>query len=223
MVLRWGMSEKLGPRVFGHKHGQPFLGRDVAGVPSYSKALAREIDDEIRCLVDLAQRRASELLLTHRARLTTMSEALLRHETIDRLQFLALLAGKPASEVFADVHTRGKTRADRPERCTRSVVPANGGQSTSSADSSRASCGRARGHLHPRPHGGWATVPTRCLHVPFGYLDPIATFSRHRALRSRMRSCRGRHGDPPRSGRLRRVAGPPGAPWLPRSGAARTR
>src|SRR6187549_3609685 len=66
MVMRFGMSEKLGPRVFGHVHGQPFLGRDVAGVPSYSKALAREIDDEIRRLVDLAQRRASELLLTHR-------------------------------------------------------------------------------------------------------------------------------------------------------------
>src|SRR6185436_11281803 len=48
MVMRFGMSEKLGPRVFGHDHGQPFLGRYAAGVPSYSKALAREIDDEIR-------------------------------------------------------------------------------------------------------------------------------------------------------------------------------
>ena len=113
MVMRFGMSEKLGPRVFGHDHGQPFLGRHAAGVPSYSKALAREIDDEIRRLVDFAQRRASEHLLTHRARLTTMSEALLRHETIDRVQFLALLAGKPEAEVFANVHTRG-TRPRRP-------------------------------------------------------------------------------------------------------------
>jgi cell division protease FtsH len=106
MVMRFGMSEKLGPRVFGHDHGQPFLGRQAAGVQSYSKTRAREIDDEIRRLVDLAQRRASEHLLTHRARLITMSEALVRHETIDRVQFLALLAGKPEAEVFANVHTR---------------------------------------------------------------------------------------------------------------------
>ena len=51
MVMRFGMSEKLGPRVFGHDHGQPFLGREFSSEPDYSDEIAREIDDEIRRIV----------------------------------------------------------------------------------------------------------------------------------------------------------------------------
>ena len=52
MVMRFGMSEKLGPRVFGHDHGQPFLGREFSSEPDYSDEIAREIDDEIRRIVE---------------------------------------------------------------------------------------------------------------------------------------------------------------------------
>src|SRR5207247_2621895 len=44
MVMRWGMSEKLGPRVLGHKHDMPFLGREMGAEPDYSEEVAREID-----------------------------------------------------------------------------------------------------------------------------------------------------------------------------------
>src|SRR3981081_4224504 len=44
MVMRFGMSDKLGPRVFGHDHGQPFLGREFSSQPDYSDEIAREID-----------------------------------------------------------------------------------------------------------------------------------------------------------------------------------
>ena len=54
MVMRFGMSEKLGPRVFGHDHGQPFLGREFSAEPDYSDEIAREIDDEIRRIVESA-------------------------------------------------------------------------------------------------------------------------------------------------------------------------
>ena len=54
MVMRFGMSEKLGPRVFGHDHGQPFLGREFSSEPDYSDDVAREIDDEIRRVVEEA-------------------------------------------------------------------------------------------------------------------------------------------------------------------------
>ncbi|MFL5434802.1 MAG: ATP-dependent zinc metalloprotease FtsH, partial [Myxococcales bacterium] len=54
MVMRFGMSEKLGPRVFGHDHGQPFLGREFSSEPDYSDEIAREIDDEIRRMVEEA-------------------------------------------------------------------------------------------------------------------------------------------------------------------------
>ena len=47
MVMRFGMSEKLGPRVFGHDHGQPFLGREFSSEPDYSDEIASEIDAEL--------------------------------------------------------------------------------------------------------------------------------------------------------------------------------
>ncbi len=62
MVMRFGMSEKLGPRVFGHDHGQPFLGREFSSEPDYSDEIAREIDDEIRRIVEGAHQVARDIL-----------------------------------------------------------------------------------------------------------------------------------------------------------------
>ena len=61
MVMRFGMSEKLGPRVFGHDHGQPFLGREFSSEPDYSDEIAREIDDEIRRIVEGAHQVAKDI------------------------------------------------------------------------------------------------------------------------------------------------------------------
>ena len=52
MVMRFGMSEKLGPRVLGRDSGMPFLGRDMGHEPDYSDEVAREIDDEIRRIIE---------------------------------------------------------------------------------------------------------------------------------------------------------------------------
>ncbi len=65
MVMRFGMSEKLGPRVFGHDHGQPFLGREFSTEPDYSDEIAREIDDEVRRIIESAHQRAREILTEH--------------------------------------------------------------------------------------------------------------------------------------------------------------
>ena len=62
MVMRFGMSERLGPRVFGHDRGQPFLGREFSSEPDYSDEIAREIDDEIRRIVEAAHQTAKDLL-----------------------------------------------------------------------------------------------------------------------------------------------------------------
>jgi cell division protease FtsH len=102
MVMRFGMSERLGPRVFGHDRGQPFLGREFSAEPDYSDEIAREIDDEIRRIVEAAHQTAKDLLNEKREALDTISKILLERETIDAEQFVALLEGKPESEVFAD-------------------------------------------------------------------------------------------------------------------------
>ena len=102
MVMRFGMSEKLGPRVFGHDHGQPFLGREFSAEPDYSDEIAREIDDEIRRIVEGAHQQAKDILSERRESLKTISEILLKRETIEREEFEALLAGKTEEEVFGD-------------------------------------------------------------------------------------------------------------------------
>jgi cell division protease FtsH len=100
MVMRYGMSDKLGPRVFGHDHSQPFLGREFSSEPDYSDEIAREIDDEIRRVVESAHQRAIEILTEHREGLTTTSEILLKRETIEKDEFIALLDGKSEEDVF---------------------------------------------------------------------------------------------------------------------------
>jgi cell division protease FtsH len=102
MVMRFGMSERLGPRVFGHDRGQPFLGREFSSEPDYSDEIAREIDDEIRRIVESAHQTAKDLLTENRENLDTISKILLKRETIDAEQFIALLDGKSEDEVFVD-------------------------------------------------------------------------------------------------------------------------
>ena len=100
MVMRFGMSDKLGPRVFGHDHGQPFLGREFSSEPDYSDEIAREIDDEIRRIVEEAHQTARGVLENHREHLEMTAEILLKRETIEREQFIELLEGKSEEEVF---------------------------------------------------------------------------------------------------------------------------
>ena len=115
MVMRFGMSDKLGPRVFGHDHGMPFLGREFSSEPDYSDEIAREIDDEIRRIVESAHQQAKDILTEHRETLTTISEILLKRETIEREEFEALLAGKTEEEVFGPDDTPAGGTPERPE------------------------------------------------------------------------------------------------------------
>ncbi len=121
MVMRFGMSERLGPRVFGHDRGQPFLGREFSSEPDYSDEIAREIDDEIRRIVESAHQTAKDLLTEHRDDLDTVSKILLERETIDAEQFVDLLAGKSEDEVFADDEEPAQPvePAPEPERAQR--------------------------------------------------------------------------------------------------------
>jgi cell division protease FtsH len=100
MVMRFGMSEKLGPRVFGHDHGQPFLGREFSAEPDYSDEIAREIDDEIRRIVEAAHVQAKDILTQYRPDLDKLAEILIKRETIEKEQFEALLSGQTEEAVF---------------------------------------------------------------------------------------------------------------------------
>jgi cell division protease FtsH len=107
--------------VFGHDHGQPFLGREFSSEPDYSDEIAREIDDEIRRIVESAHQTAKSLLGERRDDLDHISKLLLERETIDADQFVALLEGKSPDEVFAEDEEPAKPadpepEAERPQR-----------------------------------------------------------------------------------------------------------
>jgi cell division protease FtsH len=127
MVMRFGMSERLGPRVFGHDRGQPFLGREFSAEPDYSDEIAREIDDEIRRIVESAHQTAKTLLNDNSEQLERISKLLLERETIEADEFVALLAGKPDHEVFHDdeesTPPAEPTPEPEPERAARESRP----------------------------------------------------------------------------------------------------
>jgi cell division protease FtsH len=102
MIMRYGMSDKLGPRVLGRNHDMPFLGREMGAEPDYSEEIAREIDDEIKRVIEEAHDLAITVLKEHMAELHKISAILIERETIDKDQFERLLAGEPEEEVFAE-------------------------------------------------------------------------------------------------------------------------
>jgi cell division protease FtsH len=102
MVMRFGMSEKLGPRTLGRNHDMPFLGREMSAEPDYSEEVAREIDEEIRRIIEEAHEKAHVVLREHMDELHRISNILIDRETIDKDQFLRLLAGESEEAVFPD-------------------------------------------------------------------------------------------------------------------------
>jgi cell division protease FtsH len=102
MIMRFGMSEKLGPRVLGRGHDQPFLGRDYGAEADYSEEIAREIDDEIRRVIEEAHELALQVLREHMDELHKISILLIERETIDKDQFERLLAGEDEAAVFPE-------------------------------------------------------------------------------------------------------------------------
>ncbi|HVU78352.1 MAG TPA: ATP-dependent zinc metalloprotease FtsH [Gaiellaceae bacterium] len=116
MVMRFGMSEKLGPRVLGRNHDMPFLGREMGSEPDYSEEVAREIDDEVRRIIEEGHDLAKKVLSDHLDDLHRISQILIERETIDKDQFERLLAGESEDQVFPPEPATPPEPAKQPER-----------------------------------------------------------------------------------------------------------
>jgi len=107
MVTQFGMSEKLGMVQYGNDDEYVFLGRELARPKSYSEATAREIDDEVRRLIDTAYKRAQDLIYNNRDKVELIAKLLLEYETLDGAQVeeivrtgkLTTLPPKPGSDM----------------------------------------------------------------------------------------------------------------------------
>ena len=91
MVTRYGMSERLGPRTFGHKEELIFLGREISEQRDYSEKIAEEIDEEVRRIVDHAQTIARTILRENRGKLEQLARKLIEVETLEGDNLIALM------------------------------------------------------------------------------------------------------------------------------------
>lgn len=90
MVTRLGMSNELGPMVYGQKEELIFLGREISEQRDYSEAVAEQIDKEVRLLVNEAYSKAKGILTQYRDILDAIAHRLLEVETLSRDDFEAL-------------------------------------------------------------------------------------------------------------------------------------
>jgi len=105
MVTEYGMSSKLGAVRYGTEHGDPFLGRTMGTQADYSHEVARDIDDEVRKLIEAAHDEAWAILTEHRDVLDVLAAELLEKETLHRAELEVIFAGiqkRPRLAVFDD-------------------------------------------------------------------------------------------------------------------------
>nr|WP_199307379.1 ATP-dependent zinc metalloprotease FtsH3 [Alkalinema sp. FACHB-956] len=92
MVMRFGMSDRLGPVALGRSSGSMFLGRDIMSERDFSEETAATVDDEVRNLVDQAYRRCKQVLTENRHILDKLAAMLIEKETVDAEELQELLA-----------------------------------------------------------------------------------------------------------------------------------
>lgn len=95
MITRWGMSEKLGPRVFGQREELVFLGREISEQRDYGESVAQTIDEEVYAIVSEQYQMALHILRQERAKLDLVAERLLEVETLNQEEFFELMGERP--------------------------------------------------------------------------------------------------------------------------------
>lgn len=120
MVREWGMSEKIGPLVYGKKDGQFFLGKDFGQVSDYSEMTAQEIDKEVRSIILAQYNRAKKLISENLDKLEKIGIALLEYESIDGSELKMLMHGealtrtRPIQRVKSKEELLAEKKADLP-------------------------------------------------------------------------------------------------------------
>lgn len=115
MVTKYGMSDKLGPIVYGTEHGgdEVFLGRDFNNTRNYSEETASDIDNEIKRIVNNAYNEAEEILNNHMEKLHFIAQFLVKNEIMDEVQFNAVMDGDPTTEELEEMVAEKRKRSEQ--------------------------------------------------------------------------------------------------------------
>jgi cell division protease FtsH len=124
MVTEWGMSEALGPMVYGENDGEVFLGRSITTHKNVSEATLQKVDAEIRRIIDQQYVLARRLLEENRDKAEVMAKTLLEWETIDAEQINDIMAGRPPRPPKPTPVTPPSTPPDSSPSAPAPVIPA---------------------------------------------------------------------------------------------------
>jgi cell division protease FtsH len=114
MATDYGMSDKLGPRTFGHKEELVFLGREITEQRNYSEKIAQTIDEEVHKLIEHASQTATKILTEHKDKLIRIAQKLIAKETLEGDELEAVLSDTPppaAKAAASPAPAPGKTKA----------------------------------------------------------------------------------------------------------------
>jgi len=114
MVTQWGMSDNLGPMVYGEEEGEIFLGRQVTTHRNVSEATMQKVDAEIRRIIDQQYALARRLLEENSDKVEAMTKALLEWETLDADQVNDIMAGRPPRPPKPATAPTSRTKDDTP-------------------------------------------------------------------------------------------------------------
>ena len=113
MVTKYGMSETLGPIVYGENQEEVFLGMSITHSRNYSETVAAEIDAEVRTVIERAYRRTEKILSENMEKLTFIAEYLITHELMDEDQFRAVMNGNPTVEELEEIAKQKNDNSDK--------------------------------------------------------------------------------------------------------------
>src|SRR5204863_248048 len=158
MVTEFGMSEKLGPLSFGKRDELVFLGREIGEQRNYSDEVAKQIDEEVRAIIDRGYQRAMDVLTKHREKLDVIARELIEKETLEAEQFAALfgegdggVGAAPAHD--ADTHACAEWVAARLRRA--------GFETVEVSETPR----------HPVVYGEWLGAPGAPTVIAYAHYD----------------------------------------------------
>ncbi len=134
MVMKYGMSDEIGPIAYGSESNEVFIGRDFGTVHNYSEEIASKIDGEITRIIKDAYRRAEEILTEKADRVHAVAAFLLEHEKMNAAEFNSVFGeneGTPAEDAFEE-EARARAEAEA-ARKTAEAAPAEPGDGTGPA------------------------------------------------------------------------------------------
>jgi cell division protease FtsH len=123
MVTRYGMSDEMGPMVYGENEGEVFLGRSITTHKNVSEATLQKVDKEIRCIIDQQYKLARRIIEENKDKVVAMARALLEWETLDADQVNDIMAGKPPRPPKPAASSAPTPPTDGPQGAAAPVTP----------------------------------------------------------------------------------------------------